>query len=48
MIITKAIDRIKVINFMPTKKRKQLKKLLNILSPSIKYAKRVYLCLTIR
>ena len=38
--ITKTIVKSKVINFKPTKNRKQLKKLFNILPPSIKYAKK--------
>jgi len=36
--ITKTILSIKVSNFNPAKNLKQLKKLLNIVSPSIKYA----------
>ena len=39
MIIAKTIVKIKVISFKPIKNLKQLKKLFNILSPSIKYAK---------
>ena len=46
MIITNTIHKIKVNSFKPTKKRKQLKKLLTMISPSIKYAKNVSLCLT--
>ena len=45
-MIISTIDRISVTSFNPAKKRKQLKKLLNILSPSIKYAKNYNLCLT--
>lgn len=40
MTITKTIVKSKVINFKPTKNLKQLKKLFNILPPSIKYAKK--------
>ncbi len=46
MIITKAIQISKVINFKPTKNLKQLKKLFNILPPIIKYEKNTILCLT--
>jgi len=46
MIITKTIHKSSVINFKPTKNLKQLKKLFNILPPSIKYEKKLILCLT--
>ena len=44
--MTSAIHARRVSNLSPTKKRKILKKLFNMVSPSIKYAKSVYLCLT--
>lgn len=44
--ITKIIHKIKQINLKPTKQRKILKKLFNIISPSINYAKYYTWCLT--
>ena len=45
-MIIKATVSNKVNNFMPTKHLNRLKKLFNILSPNINYAKIEYLCLT--
>ena len=39
MMITSTIVKSRVTNLKPTKNLKQLKKLFNIVSPSIKYAK---------
>lgn len=46
MTITKTIHRSRQINLKPTKQRKIFKKLFNIISPSIKYAKYYTWCLT--
>ena len=46
MIITRAIEDNRHSNLNPTKSLKQLKKLFNILSPSIIYEKYFILCLT--
>ena len=46
MITTNASAASKHISLKPTNNLKQLKKLFNILPPSIKYAKMLILCLT--
>ena len=44
-MIINTTDNIKVINFIPIKNLKQLKKLFNILSPNIKYVSISYFVL---